>query len=253
MNKEDTQLYKLLTGMGFEGTDARVYESLLGLESVSVRKASVASGINRGTTYESMKRLVAAGLISTHQRGQREYFVAESPEALYAAVSEKKKDLQDTEKLVKEVVPQLQAKRPQTSGKPLVRYFEDDEGVVTILKDVLATSATQGGSKYYVYSSRQLRSYLYRKFPHFTERRVKQGVSVDVIAVGEGGEPEPLSARKWMPTSNSSPTGSYTIIYGNKVAHISLADTFIPYGVVIEDSSVAAMQRLQFEQLWKTL
>ncbi len=253
MNKEDTQLYKLLTGMGFEGTDARVYESLLGLESVSVRKAAAASGINRGTTYESMKRLVAAGLISTHRKGQREYFVAESPEALYAAVSEKKKDLQDVEKLAHEIVPQLLAKRPQVTGKPLVRYFEDDAGVVAILKDVLSTAADQDSRKYYVYSSRQLRSYLYRKFPHFTERRVKQKISVDVIAIGEGGDPELLSTRKWMPTSPQGPTGSYTIIYGDKVAHISLADTFIPYGVVIEDASVAAMQRLQFEQLWKSL
>ena len=239
MNSKDTQLYQLLVSLGFEGTDARVYESLLGLESVSVRKAAAAAGINRGTTYESMKRLVAAGLISTHRRGEREYFVAESPSALYATVSEKKKDMQDTEKLASEVVPQLLAKRPRATGGPLVRYFEDDEGVVAILRDVLATSATQDDQKYYVYSSRQLRGYLYRKFPHFTERRVKQGISVDVIAVGEGGDPEPLSARKWMSSPESDPTGSYTIIYGNKVAHISLADTFIPYGVVIEDAASA--------------
>jgi hypothetical protein len=47
--------------------------------------------------------------------------------------------------------------------------------------------------EYYAYSSRPLRQYLYRKFPHFTEQRIAEGIAVKVIAIGEGGDPASLA------------------------------------------------------------
>jgi hypothetical protein len=76
---------------------------------------------------------------------------------------------------------------------------------------------------------------------------------VQVIAIGEGSDTEGLSARKWLPDSEESELSSYTIIYADKVANISISSDFTPYGVVIEDAGVASMQRLLFKRLWDTL
>ena len=63
-----------------------------------------------------------------------------------------------------------------------------------------------------------------------------------------GGEEAQKSKRKWLPDNHghaaesSEGISSYTIIYGNKVATISIAKDGTPYGVVIEDAGAAAMQ-----------
>lgn len=243
----------LFTGLGLSESEAVIYLALLELEAVSIRKVAEKTGINRGTTYELIKQLVAKGLVSVRSSGKREYYSAESPEKIYDMIRDKRKDLLQLQKDAQKLVPTLLAEKARPAGKPLVRYYEDDEGVVAILRDVLQTCGQLDKPEYYVYSSRPLRQYIYRKFPNFTERRIREGIMVKVIAIGEGGDPAAVSERKWLPEPESSTISSYTLIYGNKVAHISISSDFTPYGVVIEDEGVAAMQRLLFERSWDSI
>jgi sugar-specific transcriptional regulator TrmB len=243
----------LLKHIGLDKHEAATYLALLELDSVSVRKVAEKSGINRGTTYEAIKRLVAWGLVSVRKSGQREYYAAEPPDKMFDIIQDKRRDLWHALQSAKSVVPELSAMKARPQGRPLVKYYEDDEGVVAILRDVLQTCRKLPQPEYYAYSSKPLRQYLYRKFPQFTDRRVREGINVKVIAIGEGGEPAEQSARKWLPEPKAGGISSYTLIYGDKVAQISISTDFTPYGVVIEDPGTASMQRLLFEQLWDKL
>ncbi|MFA5004411.1 MAG: helix-turn-helix domain-containing protein [Candidatus Saccharimonadales bacterium] len=253
MNDDKLTIQKLLHDLDFSDVEAETYWALLNLEAVSIRKVADFSGINRGTTYEAIKNLVAAGLASTRKSGEREYYSAESPEKVYDLIRDKRKELWHTQQQAQKLVPELLARKARPQGRPLVKYYEDDEGVATILKDVLQTCGQLDEPEYYVYSSRALRQSLYRKFPNFTERRVAEGIAVKVIALGEGSYTEGLSERKWLPEPADAKPTSYMIIYGNKVAQISISNDFMPYGVVVEDTGVATVQRLLFERLWATL
>lgn len=253
MNDDKFTVQRLLRELDFSEAEAETYWALLNLETVSIRKVAERSGINRGTTYDAIKRLVAAGLVHTRRAGVREYFSAESPEKIYDLIRDRRKELWHTQQRAQTLIPELLARKARPQGRPLVRYYEDDEGVVTILKDVLQTCTQLDEPRYYVYSSRPLRQYIYRKFPHFTEQRLQEGVAVQVIAIGEGSDTEGLSERKWLPESADGETSSYTIIYANKVANISISNDYTPYGVVVEDAGAAAMQKLLFERLWATL
>jgi sugar-specific transcriptional regulator TrmB len=248
--KVDTKLLDLLASLGLGRNEALTYASLLQIDTVSIRKVAAHTGINRGTTYEALKRLVAVGLASMKRRGQREYYTAESPEKIYELIRDKRRDLLDANEAAKVIIPDLLARHAQPEGRPLVRYYEGDDGVVAILKDVLETCISLKSPYYYCYSSPRIRKYLYPKFPQFTERRIAAGVQVKVISVGEGGEQAANAERKWLPDQPSMNASSYTFIYGNKVAVISISSDFTPYGVVVEDNSAASMQRLLFEQLW---
>ncbi len=250
MNSDNDATIRLLHQLGLTLNEALTYRALLQLEAVSIRKVAQLSGINRGITYEAIKSLLAQGLVSARHSGKREYYSAESPEKIYDIIREKRKDLWQNLQDAKKIIPTLSAQSARPLGRPLVRYYEDDEGIVTILKDVLRTCSQLYIPKYYVYSSRPLRQYLYRKYPQFTERRIKEGISVKVIAIGEGGVPAPSSERKWLSGHISNDVSCYVIIYGDKVASISVSQDFIPYGVVTEDKGAASMQRLLFEQLW---
>lgn len=253
MKDKNSNIVEVLQKIGLNRHEALTYVALLDMEAVSIRKVADKSGINRGTTYEALKSLTNFGLVSVRRSGQREYFSAESPEKIFDIIQDKRKDLWQVQQSAKEMVPALLAKNARPSGRPVVRYYEDDEGIVTILKDVLVTCRNLDDPVYYAYSSRPLRQYLYRKFPQFTDKRVNEGVSVKVIAIGEGGETAEASERKWLPEPKDGGISSYSIIYGNKVAIISISSDFTPYGVVVEDAAAAAMQKLLFEQLWNTI
>lgn len=250
--KNDKKLLAIFHQLRLDEQDMRVYLALLELEAVSIRKVADKTGINRGTVYEILKHLVEEGLVSTRVTGKREYFVAESPERIFDMIRDKRKSLLEAQRAAEAVIPTLLTHSARPEGRPVVRYYEDDEGVVAILRDVLQTCRKLDDPKYYAYSSRPLRQYIYRKFPKFTERRIAEGIAVKVIAIGEGGDPAPVSERKWLSEARSG-ISSYTLIYGSKVAHISISSDFTPYGVVIEDAGTASMQKLLFEQLWATL
>jgi sugar-specific transcriptional regulator TrmB len=253
MNRDKSELVKLLGQLDISANEAETYLALLHIDSVSIRKIAAHTGINRGTTYEALKKLLAIGLVSVKRQGKREQYTAESPIKIFDLIRDRRRDLLDASESAKKIVPKLVASEVQTAGRPLVRYYENDDGVALILKDVLSTCVAMERPLYYAYSSGPVRQFLYRNFPQFTERRIAEDIHVKVIAVGEGGEIAEKSERKWLPNPPEGGISSYTLVYGNKQAVISITSDDTPYGVVVEDSGAAAMQRLLFEQLWNTL
>ncbi len=251
MNEYHNELIQIFKQLDVTEQELAIYTALLKNDNASMRHIAALTGINRGTAYELLKQLVVKGLLSTKRVGQRDYYTAESPEKILTLLQDKRKDLWHAQQKAKDIVPLMLADTVQPTGRPLVRYYEDDEGVVTILKDVLQTCRVLEHPEYAAYSSKPLRQYLYRKFPGFTEKRVQEGISVKVIAIGDGGEDAPQAERKWLKDTDDGT--SYMIVYGNKVAHISISEDLTPYGVVIEDDGVATMQRTLFMNIWHKL
>lgn len=243
-----------LEALGLKDSEISTYVALLFRGPSSIRKVGAATGINRGTTYEAMKRLVSLGLVRSFAKSKRKSYFAENPGRLFVLAEEKEKEITRAVHELKELVPRLLSSAPHRLGEPIVRYYEDDEGIVAILRDVLSTAATLVPKEYYVYSSRPLRQYLYRRFPNFTRRRVREGIKVKVIAIGEGGDPTAeLYERRFLPEPPGNHFTSYVIIYGHKMALISVSPNKTPYGVVIEEPGVAATQKYLFQSLWDSL
>ena len=256
MDYDKDKLTDLLESIDVPHNAALTYVALLEAESISIRKIAAITGINRGTTYDALKLLVTLGLASVKGGdGKRDRYTAESPERIYDIIRDKRHDLLEASTTAKDLVPAVLANRMKHSGRPIVRYYEDDDGVAAILRDVLQTCRQLSEPRYIAYSSAPVRQLLYRKFPQFTERRIAEDIAVSVISVGEGGDEAQKSQRKWLAATAQTnlDISSYTIVYGNKVATISIAENNTPYGVVIEDAGAATMQRLLFTQLWSVL
>lgn len=248
MQDDKMTIQGLLLDIGFSDTDAETYWHFLNLETVSVRKVAERSGINRSTTYLAIKRLVAAGLVAA-QSGVNANTIAPKAPKRFTTLFVTAAKICGCSSMPKKSSPKCwPAKIPK--GRPLVKYYEDDEGVVAILRDKPACSPARYPK--ILQFSRPIRQYIYRKFPSLPSGRLSEG-PVKVIAVGEGGDPVANSERKWLQEPTDAGISSYTIIYGDKVATISISNDFTPYGVVVEDAGRAAMQRLLFERLWETI
>lgn len=83
MNGDKLTIQSLLIELGYGEVEAETYWALLNMETVSIRKVSDFTGINRGTTYDAIKKLVTSGLVHARRSGAREYFSAESPEKIF--------------------------------------------------------------------------------------------------------------------------------------------------------------------------
>ncbi|WCN11296.1 TrmB family transcriptional regulator [Marinomonas mediterranea] len=241
-----------LEQLGLTARETKLYQSLLKLGPASIRDIAEHAGINRGTTYESLKLLQAKGVVSYFPKGKRRFFTAENPEVLLSLAEEKRQKLDKTiDSLKSTIIPELIQQQPHFYHTD-VRYYEGDDGIEWVLRDILNVVSKQDHKEYCVFSSKPIRPYLYRPFPNYTKQRVKLGINVKVIALGDGGEDAELSERKWIKTDGKI-EASYIAIYPPKCAFISLASDNFPSAVVMESEDIAKAQKLIFDTLWKLL
>lgn len=243
------------TEIGLDTRDKRVYEVLLQQPQSSLRHIAATTGINRGSVYESIKQLVAAGLVGSIQQGKQQRYIAQDPATIIELLRERQRQAKNAEAQAADYIDELAQKQvTEDQEKPsFAIYYEGDEGVAAILRDVLKVTRELPHKHYYAISSKQLRRYLYVNFPNFTRQRIKEGIAVSVIAVGEGGEQDPLANRRWLTTQRAAKVNCYTLIYGDKTAFISINEFNGLSAIVVDNPGVANLQKEQFKQLWKTL
>lgn len=243
---------EIFTNLNLSPRDAAVYEALLRKGVSSIRHVAEATGINRGSVYESIKDLMAAGLVRHQQLKASKRYFAEDPSKLIDLIKKRRVELNQAELQAKTIIPDLLS---MAAYLPYgnIRFYEDHEGVAEILRDVLHTVSQLPRREYCAISSRPMRQYIYKKFPGFTRERIKQKINVRVIAVGEGGDIPSYASRKWLTVPTGEEPSNYQLIYGYSFALIALNDGSNPYGIVIKDPGVAAMQKHLFSHLWKSL
>lgn len=243
----------LLKKLGFSDKEIAVYRAVLAQGPAPVRKLADVSGINRGTTYDILKSLMDQGLVSYYHQKKKQYFVAEHPEKLLTMIDAKAVALSAAKEDVRAILPELASLFSKASEKPVVKYYEGDAGIRTLLADVLETvgSLPEAERAYVVYSSADIRSHLYRAYPGFTAERIRRKIRVRAIAIGSGGEEQALAERRWLTKKEGAPT--YLIVYADKTALFSVGGGNEPRGVLIEDADTSDTQRLIFDSLWKTL
>ena len=246
-------MHKLDYGhIGLEPRDKVVYETLYKLDKVSLRSIAQSTGMNRGTVYEIVKKLTGLGLVTFTQTGERRRYSAAQPEVFLALIREQRDKLQQLEAATADYIKQLEASSPVPGAGHFASFYEGDEGVAAILRDVLQTMRGAEKKEYLAISSKKVSSFIYNNFPSFSRLRVKSEAYVRVISDHRNHDKAALSERRELPVSQEVLNG-YTLIYGNKTALISLGDANQLSAVVVTDEGVANMQRLIFEQLWRSL
>ena len=244
-----------LLHFGLNEKEVSVYLALISLGPSPVRLVAKQSGVNRGTTYDILKNLIKLGLVSFYKQygkeDKRQYFVAEPPQRLIDSVENKKRELEGVKMQFNKLLPELESLYEKSGAKPVVKYYEGFSGIKIILQDVLNTTSVQTEKAYYVFSSADIREYIHKAFPRYSEERIAKKIRVKAIAIGKGGEELGLDERKWLSEEQSSPT--YVLIYSGKVAMISVDAVKNPVGVIIQDPGLYQTQEMVFKKLWEKI
>jgi predicted transcriptional regulator len=237
--------------LGLTEKDLIVYDVVLRLGSAPLRKIAEEAQLKRGTTYDALKRLKSAGLVTSLDGKSHRYFAAEDPSAWRTLAERQEGLVRQARQELDDIIPTFRKQMSVAEYRPSVRYYEGNEGIRTILEDVLLKTKAARGKSYRVYSSAGVRDLIGAAWPRYNARRKALGIHVKAIALGAGGTTHGLDERKWLSLEESAPM--YTFIYADCMAFVGLDARKKLFGIIVDDQAIARTQQVVFDSLWRSL
>jgi len=143
-------LEKYLQEIGLNDKEALVYTTLIQFDYASVIDIAKKTNINRTTVYLVIESLQKKGLVSETQVGKKTRYEAAPPERLETFIERQKSVLEERSKMLKDIIPQIKSIQRETGERPVVKYFEGREGIISSLEEFYSKEEL-GDSKEPVY------------------------------------------------------------------------------------------------------
>ncbi|OGI69218.1 hypothetical protein A3A09_01530 [Candidatus Nomurabacteria bacterium RIFCSPLOWO2_01_FULL_42_20] len=239
-----TELVKSLEKLGLNEKESQIYLAAIKLGHFSVLGLSEKTGIKRPTCYLVLEELRKKGLITTFPKAKKVLYVAEHPNNLL-------KKTEESYKLAKELMPELQDLIASESEKPVLKVYTGQKGIQNIYEDIL----DEGKTTYYIASAKDLIDAVGSEFlDDWIKRRIAKGMQTVSVRIAESeiilplyvGIAETLRKVRYAPAGFKTP---YTIfIYGKKVAFISTKKDL--FGFIVESADLGQTMKALFDVLW---
>ena len=126
-----------LEKIGLSINEAKIYFALLEIGSSTLDKISKKAGIHRRTIYDNIEKMLNKGLICSTMIDSKKYFQAADPHNLKEIINEKKEKIEEQEKILNKIMPNLSVFQNLTQNKQDVNICLELGGVKTILRDIL--------------------------------------------------------------------------------------------------------------------
>jgi len=144
-------LEKYLQDIGLSEKEAIIYLALLAVDNSSVLDLSKKTKLNRSTTYVILESLAKKGLVSETTVGKKTHYQAEPPERIETYVEQRKIMLEEQSKKLKDFIPQIKSVQRQSGEKPIVKYYEGRDGLVSLHEEFFM-GQNENAISYLVYS-----------------------------------------------------------------------------------------------------
>jgi len=218
----------------------------------TIQEISKKAQIKRSSTYDLISSLMEKGLMSEFTKGKRRFFIAEKPERLLSLIRIQKKELEEKERGLQRIMPELNNLIELSKGKPKVRFYEGKEGLRSMQEDIFKTKHLSCIEEFIPLDD------AYQLFPpHQRDHRhsmlkLLNSTFRKVIYTSKKGivlpKKEKIVERRFIPPGKL-PFSTEINIYGDKVNAVSFGSR--PLGMIIEDKGVATSLRSMFYLAWK--
>jgi sugar-specific transcriptional regulator TrmB len=243
-----------LQELGLTKNEAKVYLALLDIGLTTTSKIIKKIGINTSKVYESLERLLKKGLVSYTIIKNKKHWQAEDPQQLTTFLEEQKKHIDEKQKQINKVIPQLQTLQKINPAVSEYRIFEGIKGIKTAREEALKI-LKPGDTFYLILSTYPKIDTLNAYYADFQEKRAKKGIKYKAIFNNLFKE----SAERMKKLANSEvryavPTvfaPTWTEIYGDCVCIGVMGSK--PSVFVIKNADVAKGYRELFDNLWKQI
>lgn len=245
-----TDLKNTLAEYGLSDKESLVFLAMLELGPASVQDIAKKAGVNRATTYVMIESLKRRGLMSTFEKGKKTMFVAENPEHLKKLAEVEMRAAQEKEDRLKSALPQFLALfHSAQSEKPVVRYFEGEDGVRTC-REVIMQSSGEVLNFVAIDEASMRMAKIDERGRHEAAKRVHGRT---LFAVKPGVEPSTFDKSNWklreLPYQNLPFTGDVNLFDGNKSMFFAIAEEK-PMAFLIESREIYNLLRALYEAAW---
>ncbi len=242
-------IQKDIQSLGLNEKEAKVYLASLELGQATVQKISAKAGIKRPTTYFIIEGLMERGLMSSYYQGKKQFFMAEMPERILDLIAKERKELELREEQFKRLLPELQSINNRNKDKPVVKYYEGKDGILTMTLEHMKSSKNQ--QLFNVFSRDVIEQAITPDdLIHIRKERLGNKITTKTIYTREKGDLEGVeNAEMIRLPAKDFPVSCDIAFYEDKVRIASFKDRLM--GVVIEDKEIAQSFRTIFELAWK--
>lgn len=234
--------------IGLTEKEAKVYLAALELSESSVQAIAKKAGVNRTTTYVILDSLIKKGLCSTYHKNKKVYFMAESPETLGSLYAIQQKEIEEKQKNLEAILPELKAIYNRQEDRPVVRFFEGKEGLRAMITEMISCKDKVVRMIYSVDNYRKVFSDEERS--QAKKMRVDKGVKTKVLYTFRSGELSSAPDGERIKISEGEfPVGADIALFDGKVRIASLGGKRLS-GVIIQDYEIYRTLASLFDLAW---
>ncbi len=257
----DHKLSERLTRAGLQEKESVVYSALLQMGSGSPSAVARATGLNRTTVYAVLETLAIRGLVSELQKRNKLYYQIERPAKLERFAETQIKIAEERLENIRQIVPDLEGLYSLAPNKPVVKFFEGSEGVLSVYRDHVDVEKSYEQLSFS--NTSDLMQFLSEDFRNEYIRK-KQRIGITTRAILPDTETDinytesiysKFSTKIWpqlrhVPRKNFPFKSDLTIYGTNKVSIINFNEPQSA-AVIIEDQTIHDMMVMIFELAWK--
>ncbi len=217
------RIKKFLQDIGLSEKEAAVYLSLLSVDSASVIELSKSTDINRTTLYPILDDLIAKKLVVEIKHDKKVRFQAEPPERIETYVQNRKNQLEEQEKVLEDIIPQMRGFSRQTGEKPIVKIYEGHDGILDAMSDYYEFLGKDQDA-YLVYSRDLIESAFSKKeLEQIKQKRLGKNIPASAIYTKSDGDyTTELSPNQLRVDAEKYPILADIAVLGDRVRFITL-------------------------------
>lgn len=245
--------------IGLTDGETKVYLSLLRLGETKTGPLAREAKVSLSKVYKILDKLMEKGLAGFVIKGKVRHYTAMEPKRVLDYLENRKSELEEKTRLVKDIIPRLETERLRSPNKPQAAVYEGFKAVTNLFRNIV--DDLNKGETYYVmgayYGSLPadeskdvpgLRAF----FEAHHKRRAKKGVRVKMLANHDLKGKMVLSVSlkseiRYLP--HYLMTNMTIVFYKNKTSIVIFNK--IPVGFLIEGKETVESFSKYFDAFWK--
>lgn len=239
------RIKKFLQNIGLSEKESSVYLALLSVDTYSVLELSKATKINRTTLYPVLDELINKKLVIEIKQDKKVRFQAESPERIETYIQNQKNQLEEQEKVLEDIIPQMRGFVRNVGEKPVVKFFEGREGILESL-NTYYESGDNEKEEYLIYPRRDIKDLFSPKEQERAKNsRIKRNIFMNSIFTADEDYPSNELANRYRINSDLYKISAEIGVYSDRVyIHILSSNMSAVY---IKSKDVAETMKVLFK------
>jgi len=244
--------YQELKKIGLSDKEAKIYLTSLSRGPETAPNLAKVANIVRPTAYVIIASLIKKGLMSSYDQEKTTYFLAEAPEHLLTLIRMQKNEIDEKEREISRLIPELTKLANPKGEKPRVRVFEGKQGLKAVIENILKSKTKQ------IYSFVPA-DQLFALFPpkehaeSMANPRVQKKIKAKIIYTSKKGRIYPAKDQANLREAlyideKKFPFNCGIDVYDGNVAFYSYRGKIM--GVLIENEDMAKTMKTIFEIIW---